>query len=281
MTSVRPLSGRVIIVTGGGRGIGAATAQAIAEDGGLPVITDLDEQPALQRAAEIEAGYGVAAEGRQLDVTDESAVTTLVQKTVERHGRLDGLVNNAAILVMRHSLEDSTESWRRQFEVNATATYSCSIIAARAMIATGAPGSIVNIASEEGKVGNAFSTAYNASKAAVINLTRGLALELHPYNINVNAVCPGSVESPMLRDVADFYLEAAKNPDYRRLLPGMPLDGSNPATAEDVLESFHPWQLGRLIQPLEVGRIVSFLLSDRAAIIRGQSINVDGGTTPY
>ena len=124
-------------------------------------------------------------------------------------------------------------------------------------------GSIVNIASNAGKVGYPNMAAYNASKAAVINLTRSLAGEWAEYGINVNAVCPGGVATPMLSDVAEW------------LGPKIDLD------PEELLAGMFPAQLGRHIQPVEVGRVVAFLLSPQASIIRGQAINVDGGDTPY
>ena len=121
----------------------------------------------------------------------------------------------------------------------------------------------MNVASNAGKVGFPNMAAYNATKAAVINLTRTLAAEWAPHRINVNAVCPGSVDTPMLKSVAVFL-----SPKL-----GKPVD--------EVYATMVPPQLGRHIQPVEVGRVIAFLLSDAAEIIRGQSINVDGGATPY
>ena len=131
------------------------------------------------------------------------------------------------------------------------------------MVASGQGGAIVNVASNAGKVGYPNMAAYNASKAAVISLTRSLAAEWAPHGINVNAVCPGGVDTPMLTEAADWVAEDAG------------LD------AVALRQEMTPAQLGRHIEPIEVGRVVAFLLSDRAAIIRGQSINVDGGDTPY
>ncbi|MCP4382788.1 MAG: SDR family oxidoreductase, partial [Hyphomicrobiales bacterium] len=124
-------------------------------------------------------------------------------------------------------------------------------------------GAIVNIASNAGKVGFPNMAAYNASKAAVINLTRSLAAEWADRGINVNAVCPGSVATPMLHEVAEELARDGKG-DAGTLFAGMV-----------------PGQLGRHVTPIEVGEVVAFLLSDAATIIRGQAINVDGGETPY
>jgi NAD(P)-dependent dehydrogenase (short-subunit alcohol dehydrogenase family) len=153
------------------------------------------------------------------------------------------------------------DDWDLEFRVNTRGVMVGALEAFRLMNQEG--GAIVNIASNAGKVGFPNMTAYNASKAAVINLTRSLAKEWSPHKINVNAVCPGSVATPMLREVADN-LEKAGIGDAKTLFAGMV-----------------PAQMGRHVQPLEVGRVVAFLLTDAAVIIRGQSINVDGGETPY
>ncbi len=139
----------------------------------------------------------------------------------------------------------------------------CSRIVAQRMISAGTGGAIVNVASNAGKVGYSNMAAYNASKAAVIGLTRSLAAEWAEHGVNVNAVCPGGVDTEMLTDVADWV--------------GKRMD----ADRDSLRSGMVPAQLGRHIQPLEVGRVVAFLLSQRAAIIRGQAINVDGGDTPY
>ena len=160
---------------------------------------------------------------------------------------------------MGAALESTNDDWLSQMNVNVVGVVNC-CNAFRAHAA--APGSIVNIASNAGKVGYPNMAAYNATKAAVINLTRTLAAEWAP-DINVNAVCPGGVLTPMLEHVADVV-------------------GSKIGEAPDeLLATMVPAQLNRHIQPREVGRVVAFLLSDAAVIIRGQSINVDGGDTPY
>ena len=147
-----------------------------------------------------------------------------------------------------------------EFAVNVKGVLLASQEAAKRFTSKGA---IVNIASNAGKVGYRNMAGYNASKAAVINLTRSLSLEWVEKGINVNAVCPGGVATGMLKSVADF------------LGPRLGQE------AGKLFDSMFPAQLGRHIQPIEVGRVVAFLLSDAAEIIRGQSINVDGGDTPY
>ena len=256
------VSGKNVVVTGAGSGVGRGIALAVAEAGGRVVATDLDVQAAKETAAAVEAAGGEAL-ALTVDVTSESAVVQAISAAAERFGDLDGWVNNAGVLRMNPALEMSDEEWKAQFEVNARAVALCSGLAAQRMIDSGHGGAIVNVASNAGKVGYPNMAAYNASKAAVISLTRSHASEWAEHGINVNAVCPGGVETPMLSEVAQWIGER-EGVDPQELLPMM-----------------KPAQLGRHVQPIEVGRVVVFLLSDRAAIIRGQSINVDGGDTPY
>jgi meso-butanediol dehydrogenase/(S,S)-butanediol dehydrogenase/diacetyl reductase len=208
-----------------------------------------------------------AAGGRALpvvlDVTDPASVEAAIARAVAAHGRVDGWVNNAGILRMAPALDLSAADWDAQMRVNVSALFGCCQAAARQFRAQGGGGAIVNVASNAGKVGYPNMAGYNAGKAAVINLTRSLAAEWAAHGINVNAVCPGGVDTPMLLAVAEW-ITAREGGDPRQLVQRMT-----------------PAQLGRHVQPVEVGRVVAFLLSDRAAIIRGQSINVDGGDTPY
>ena len=256
------LSDKVVLVTGAGRGIGRGVARAVAEAGGTVVATDLEPE-AAEETARLAGEAGPPARALTLDVTDEKAVERALRQAAESFGRLDGLVNNAGVLTMGAALDLSAAEWARQFQVNVEALLACSRQAARQMIVQGTGGAIVNVASNAGKVGYPDMAAYNASKAAVISLTRSLAAEWAEHGINVNAVCPGSVDTPMLVGVAEWLAERS---------------GGDPKALH---REMTPRQLGRHIQPIEVGRVVAFLLSDQAAIIRGQAINVDGGDTPY
>ena len=245
-------------MTGAASGIGRGIVAAAAEAGARVAALDLDGPGAEETIREID-GEGAAW---SVDVTDGSAVDDVIRRAEERLGALSGWVNNAGVLDMRPARDIRPGDWGRQFEVNAHAVAICSRLAAERMVARGG-GAIVNVASNAAKVGYPNMAVYNASKAAVVSLTRSFAAEWASDGINVNAVCPGGVDTPMLGAVAEWIADR---------------DGLD---AEALLAAMTPVQLGRHVMPIEVGRVVAFLLSPRAEIIRGQAINVDGGDTPY
>jgi NAD(P)-dependent dehydrogenase (short-subunit alcohol dehydrogenase family) len=256
------LEDKVVLVTGAANGLGAGIVEALLASGARVAMADLDAT-ALECARARLDPSGTRTLPIVADVTDERAIESFISDAVAAFGRVDGLVNNAGVIVMGAALEESARPFDLQFAVNVGGLFACCKAAARLMIAQREGGAIVNVASNAGKVGFPAMAGYNASKAAVINLTRTLAAEWASHRINVNAVCPGSVATPMLRKVADF------------------LAGQSGLPAETHFNKMVPAQLGRHIQPVEVGRVVAFLLSADSGIIRGQSINVDGGETPY
>ncbi|MDQ4078312.1 MAG: SDR family oxidoreductase [Chloroflexota bacterium] len=257
------LKDKVVFVTGAGQGMGRGIAQAVAEEGAAVAISDLALEPVQETAARIEEQCGSRTLPLVADVTDRERMAQAISTTVERLGPLYGFVNNAGVVQMAPALQSSDEEWRFHFDVNVRGLFLCCQLAAEQMIGQGRGGAIVNIASNAGKVGYPNMAAYNASKAAVINLTRNLSAEWAQYNINVNAVCPGGVDTPMLFEAAKWVADRI---------------GADPQALHGTMK---PHQMARHIRPIEVGRIVAFLLSERAQIIRGQSINVDGGDTPY
>ena len=254
------LSNRVYVVTGAGGGIGRGATRALLEDGARGVaMVDL--------AAPTEAAAETDPEGRRTlalaaDVTSPGDARSVVAGTVERFGRLDGLVNCAGVVVLDTAWDASTSDWNRQLEVNVTGSFVFAQ-AVGAHLRENGGGAVVNVSSNCGKAGYPNMAAYNASKAAVLGLTRSLSMEWAGDEINVNAVCPGGVDTAMLVGVADW------------LSPRLDVP------ADELLGQMGPAQLGRRIEPVEVGRVISFLLSDEALIIRGQSISIDGGDTPY
>ncbi len=254
------LSDRVYVVTGAGGGIGQGATRALLEDGARGVaMVDLE--------APSEAAAETDPEGRRTlalsaDVTSPGDARSVVAGTVKRFGRLDGLVNCAGVVFLDTAWDASAADWNRQLEVNVTGSFVFAQ-AVGAHLRENGGGAVVNVSSNCGKAGYPNMAAYNASKAAVLGLTRSLSMEWAGDEINVNAVCPGGVDTAMLVGVADW------------LSPRLDVP------AEELLGQMGPAQLGRRIEPVEVGRVIAFLLSDEALIIRGQSISIDGGDTPY
>lgn len=256
------LRDRVVVVTGAGSGIGRGICAALAEQGAAVAATDVVEKAAAETADAVVAGGGRAL-ALVMDVSAPEGISAVLAEVFERLGVVDGWVNNAGVLRLGPALASAPVDTALQFEINSEALLGCSQLAARHMIEHGTAGAIVNVASNAGKVGYPNMAAYNASKAAVISLTRSLAAEWAEHDINVNAVCPGGVDTPMLSEVANWMARQT---------------GGDP---DELRAQMVPAQLGRHVRPIEVGRVVAFLLSDRARIIRGQSINVDAGDTPY
>lgn len=255
------LENKTIVITGAGRGMGRGIAEACADHGAAVVVCDVNLD-AVRETAQIISQKEQRALALALDVIKQSQIEAVISRAVEMFGRVDGWVNNAGVVKMDPALDTPIQDWDWQFQVNVSGLFLCCQLAAKQMRETGG-GAIVNIASNAGKVGYNNMAAYNASKAAVINLTRNLSNEWAKYNINVNAVCPGGVNTPMLLSVAEFYASRF---------------GGDP---NEMVQEMHPKQLPNRIEPIQVGRVVAFLLSEDAYIIRGQSINIDGGDTPY
>jgi NAD(P)-dependent dehydrogenase (short-subunit alcohol dehydrogenase family) len=239
--------------------VGRATAVQLAAEGANVALADV-RVDAVEAAAAAIAGEAFAV---HMDLAEPASIAAAINAAEAKLGPLDGLVNCAAIVIHADPLETSWADWEKIFRVNLFGAYETSRLVARSMIASGSRGAIVSVASEAGKKGHVESLAYSASKAALINMTRVLSAALAPHDINVNCVCPGGVASDMLREVAVAYGKLA---------------GKAP---EDVFPQLVSSQLVRHIEPVEVARTISFLLSDDAIIIRGQAVSADGGDTPY
>ncbi len=254
------LADRVYVVTGAGGGIGQGITQALLEDGARGVAM-VDLAAPTEAAAEVDPGQDRTL-ALAADVTSKNDAQRVVAETVERFQRLDGLVNCAGVVFLDTAWDASASDWNRQLEVNVTGSF-VSTQAVGVHLREHGGGAVVNVSSNCGKAGYPNMAGYNASKAAVLGLTRSLSMEWAEDHINVNAVCPGGVDTPMLSGVAEW------------LSPRLGLP------ADELLGQMGPAQLGRKIKPVEVGRVIAFLLSDDALIIRGQSISIDGGDTPY
>jgi 3-oxoacyl-[acyl-carrier protein] reductase len=241
------LSGKVALVTGAGRGIGKAVARALALSGAVVVVNDIDTASAAQTAREL----GGPARACPADVGDPEAAQHLITQAAADLGGLYILVNNAGVEYKTPLLETPIREWQRTLDVNLSAAFYTSQAAGRIMRGAGG-GVIVNMASIAGhNIPLPNRASYVASKAGLIGLTKECAREFAAYNIRVNAVCPGVIETEMTAE-----------------------SRSNPAQIEKWLADIPQHRLG---QPDDVAGLVLFLCSDAARYLTGQAINIDGG----
>lgn len=269
------LEDRVAIVTGAGRkgGIGAAVALRLARDGAHVVVGDICAPPSelphagsgqweeLAAIAEEIESLGVRGLPLRVDVTDADSVQAMVAQAKETFGRLDILVNNAgAAIGPGPVIQMAEEAWRRTLEINATGTFLCCKFALPLMLAGERGGRIVNMASIAAEKPKPYVSAYAASKAAVVALTRSLAQEVAEFGVTVNAVLPGDVDTALKR----WGLE------LETLVTGQPYE-------EVVAAAVARIPLGRLATPEDVAQLVAFLASDEAIFITGQAYNITGG----
>jgi NAD(P)-dependent dehydrogenase (short-subunit alcohol dehydrogenase family) len=252
------LKSRVAIVTGAGRGIGRATALELARMGADIAVAELDRVTADRTAGEVK-GLGRRALVVPTDVTSRASLATMVERTRGELGGLDILVNNAGIYRAAGTLEITEEHWDAVLDINAKAVFFASQAVLPAMIGQ-KRGVIVNLASLAGKIGSRTNLPYNASKAAVVSMTKSLALAHAGDGIRVNCVCPGFVETDMWAKVAR----------EQGALLGMSAEEFTRQRAASV-------PLGRMETPEDVASVIGFLASDRAGYMTGQAINVTGG----
>jgi acetoin reductase-like protein len=256
------LEGKVAIVTGGAQGIGRASALRFASEGASVVVADLQGDGANAVADEI-TGNGGKAFGIAVDVRDRARAQAVVDATVERFGGVDILMNNAGVIRITPFLEIDEAEWDLLFDVNCKGMLWLSQAAARQMIAQGRGGKIVNVASQAGRRGEALVLTYCASKAAVISMTQSMALALAPHRINVNAIAPGIVDTPLWESNDRRFAE----------LLGMEIGEPKRTFVATI-------PLGRIEQPEDVAGMAAFLASSDADYITQQCYNVDGGNWP-
>jgi NAD(P)-dependent dehydrogenase (short-subunit alcohol dehydrogenase family) len=252
------LQGQVAIVTGAGRGIGRATALELARLGADVVVAELDRDGA-DTTAKLVKDLGRRAVVVPTDVTRRPALAEMVERTRSALGRIDILVNNAGIYRAAATLDVTEEHWDAVMAINARAVFFASQAVLPTMIAQ-KHGSIVSLASMAGKIGSKTNLPYNASKAAVISMTKSLALAHAADGIRVNCVCPGFVETDMWAMVAR---------DQGALL------GMTPEQFTDARRKSVP--LGRMERPEDVASVIGFLCTGRAGYMTGQALSVDGG----
>ena len=247
------LDGKVAIVTGAGSGIGRAVAVSVAEAGADCVPTELPERMSdLDPVCDAIEKSGRKAVPLPLRLPELSSIDSLVERAIQEMGRVDTLVNNAGVNIPRDALELTEEDWDRVLDVNLKGLFFLSQRVARTMIETGG-GKIVNMASQNGVIGYYNRAAYCSSKAGVVNLTRVLAIEWARHKINVNAVGPTFILTPLTQSTFD-----------------------DPVLREDLLSRI---PLGRVGQPEDVVGAVVFLASPAADLITGHTLLVDGGWT--
>ena len=256
MSGTPRLGGKVALITGGASGIGRAICERFAAEGARVAVADLDAGECGRVASEIGGGaFGVG-----LDVTRQESIDAAVSMIVETAGRIDILVNNAGVYEVQSILEMTRDRTARVFAVNVEGLIFMTQAVARRMVAQGEGGRIINLASQAGRRGEGPSVAYCATKAAVISITQSTALDLIRYGINVNAIAPGVVDTPMW-DVVD-----AKFAEYE----GLPIGEKKRQVAAAV-------PAGRFGRAGEQAAMAAFLASDDAAYIVAQCYNVDGG----
>ncbi len=253
MTAPDVLRGTVALVTGSGRGIGAAVAAELAAQGAAVAVADLDGDRARAVAAEVGTAHGVAAAGVAMDVTDADAVVAAVAEVEAALGPVTALVNNAGIDVIGRFVDSTPADWDRLIDVNLKGTIRVTRAVLDGMTERRA-GRIVCIASDAGRVGSSGEVVYSATKGAVVAFAKALAREVARDGVTVNSVCPGPTDTALLDQVA-----AASQKLYDGLARAVPMR--------------------RIGQPADVAPAVAFLVSPGAGYITGQTLSVSGGLT--
>ncbi len=248
------LAGKVVLITGGTRGLGRAMAQALGEAGATVALTSRTLASAARTAAEL-TDAGIRSAGVRLEVSDVDDVQRAIEETVERFDRIDVLVNNAGVSIGGAALEVPDSVWREVFATNVDGAWFCSRAVARRMVEQGGGGSIVNIGSMSAQIVNRprWQPAYLASKAALHQLTKALAAEWAPYDIRVNAIAPG------------YFLTKASpvdQPEYQQWC-------------------VEPAAMKRYGDPVELGPVAIFLASAASSFMTGAVVVVDGGFTLF
>jgi NAD(P)-dependent dehydrogenase (short-subunit alcohol dehydrogenase family) len=248
------LEGRVAIITGASSGIGKATALLFGREGAKVVVNYSHSADEANEVVDSIIKSGGEALAIKADVSKEHEVKSMIEETIKKYGKIDILHNNAGVELQKPITITNEEEWNKVLDINLKGMFHCSKYAISYMKEGGV---IVNTASVAGLFGSANLSAYCASKGGVIALTKALALEYAPNKIRVNCICPGAIDTPMLRRFIDA------SPD--------------PKATEKQFTSMHP--LGRLGQPEDIARAALFLASDSSSFITGHTLVVDGGFT--
>ena len=245
--------GRSAIITGGGTGIGEATALLLARNGARVLVAGRREEKLKEVCGKAEE-EGLSIEYKVCDVSVAGDCAATMETALSKHGKIDILFNNAGIIFSGPSHEVETDRFQQMFDINVKGAFMMCKYAIPHMISAGR-GFIVNNSSVLGLKGFAGLSAYSASKGALVQLTRSMALEYADKGLRINAVCPGGVWTPMF----DSYLERAEDAD----------------AAQKFMESLHP--MGRLADPYEIAEAVLFLCDEKAMFNTGSMLSIDGG----
>ncbi len=245
---------QVAIVTGSAHGIGAATARRLAAEGAAVIVADLDDTGAQQTIHDIRDNGGQAM-AIHVDVTSRTQVENMLAAALQQYDHVDVLANIAGIAADESFLEITDEVWHKILDINLTGVFLCSQIVARHMVERNIEGRIVNMASTNGLVGEADLAHYNASKFGVVGLTMTMAIELAPYKIRVNSVCPGLIKTRLTQSAVEDPVWTA---DYLKKIP-----------------------LNRFGEPGEVAAAVAYLASTDSGFITGHQLVIDGGQLTF
>ena len=245
---MRGLKGKVVVVTGAGRGMGKAIAERLADEGARVAVTDVDEKSAVSTAAALEG-----AAGFRLDITDAGEVTRRVDEIVAALGPIDALVNNAGWDRLAPFLDTDEDLWERLLDINLRGPIRMTKAVLPQMVERQS-GRIVNISSDAGRVGSSGEAVYSACKAGIIGFGKTVAREVARHNITVNAICPGPTDTALLEEVAQGNEKVIES--LKRAIP-----------------------MRRLGLPEDIAGAVVFMVSDDAGFITGQTLSVSGGLT--
>ena len=245
---------RAVVVTGGAKGIGQGCVEVFCELGAHVAIVDRDAEAGAATVDQVVANGGRAVLV-EADISCDAGARRAIDESLAACGRLDALVNNAGTHISKDVLDQTEQEWDRLLDTNLKSCFLCSKHALPRLIETG--GSIVNMSSMVGLVGQSRAAAYSATKGGMVAMTRGMALDYAPQGVRVNAVCPGWVQTPL---VEEWF---AQQPD--------------PEAARQYILDAHP--LGRIATVREVGQVVAFLASDEASFVTGVALPVDGALT--
>ena len=276
------LDGKIALVTGAGgmRGVGRATVMKLAGQGADIALTDVHRETSDLPPAEVRTEWGgidtVSEEVRGLgrgalpiycDLSDPAQIERMVEQTIDQFGRIDILVNNARAIIGKDKVpvtELDKEVWDHFLSINTTAVFLCTKLVARHMINAGNGGRIINVASNAGKQASANGAAYSASKFAVVGLTQASAMDLAPYNITVNAVCPGPINTDRMS-----YWERDQAQDR-----GITQEEFRGQIVENSAQNT---PMGRIAEAKDIANMVAFLAGEDSSFITGQAYNVNGG----